>query len=281
MEETPIAPEDEGPSISMLREELGFHKDDNTADIDECLEVAEITPKQRRQVSVLTKQDAFQRWLKEEAGSAALVAYGNLEIDDYISPLSYLSARIGKQYYGKRGYIVLSYACGLHSRSAGYGWSEAVATMIGQLLLQAGNLLDLKGIMSRHDFKGFKKRNLHTLTTVFASLIGQLRSSRVVLFCLIDSISFYEATERERETKEVLSTLRRLVESMRPGKRDTRKGKMVFKLLISEALTSEIAHKYVKRDEVVEMSEDAEEASGDDLQDGSESLEEVSAEDEA
>ncbi|KAI9662331.1 MAG: hypothetical protein M1821_008498 [Bathelium mastoideum] len=259
---------EKGPSIPTLLEYLKFRPEYNSDDLEECL-TFDFPSKQRRKLSALTQQSIFQDWLKDESQSTALVIYGNMDYDDQVSPISYLAARIGKQYYRKDGFIVLSYICGLHDDLDAVA---ILARITGQLLSQVSQAQQAQPllsseIVSRHEEKGLKKRDPETLAAIFANVIRQLRSYRVIVFCLIDSISIYENGEGGEHTRLLLSTLSRLVESMRGRRRNRRKDKMVFKLLISEGSRSSGAHGYFKDKELLEIDE-ADEASEDGFEDG-------------
>ncbi|KAJ5730319.1 uncharacterized protein N7483_004827 [Penicillium malachiteum] len=255
----------------MILNELSFKSKENAADIEECLAGAEMNRKQRRQISSITKGEAFRGWLGEQSGSSTLIVYGNMEIDACISPISFLTSTIGK-YCKERGFIVLSYFCGLHGESDSY---DILRTMIGQLLSQAELMVGSSLTISRNEFKGIKRRSLRTLNSLFAGLIEQLSSHRIRVVCLINTISTFETSEKVRETKSILSSLCRVARSLHAGKRGHSRSEMILKLLISDGQTSGIAHRYVKEDEIIEILEDAEEASDDELGIASEDIDEA------
>ncbi|KAJ6035825.1 hypothetical protein N7540_000104 [Penicillium herquei] len=255
----------------MILKELSFKNKKNTADIEECLAGAEMNRKQRRQISSITKEEAFQDWLKNQSESSTLLIYGNMDVDDCISPISFLTATIGK-YYKDRDFVVLSYFCGLHGESDSY---DILRIMIGQLLSQAEPMVGDCLNIPRNEFKGIKRRSLRALNRVFADLIEQLHSHQIIVFCLIDGISTFETSGKVQDTKSVLSSLRRIARSLQAGKRGHSGSEMILKLLISDGQTSGIAHRYVKKDEIIEVQEDAEEASDDELGIGSEDIDEI------
>lgn len=247
----------------MLLDELAFDKTKNTADINECLAEVDISRKHKRQLSALTKEDVFRDWLTKESGSSRLVIYGHMDTDEYVTPISYLAAKIGEYYHGKRGFIVLNYFCGLHGNSQSSGMMKSI---IGQLLSQGERLLGNRLSIRRNEFKGLKRGNVDALTAVFEDLIEQFQSSRVIIFCLVDSISTFETAERIRDTKKVIRSLCRIASSLRGDRRGSSdRIKMILKLLISDGQASQIADKYVKYDELHEISGDAEEASESEL----------------
>ncbi|KAK8137259.1 hypothetical protein PG984_005199 [Apiospora sp. TS-2023a] len=109
-------------------------------------------------------------------------------------------------------------------------------------------------LFNRHLLKGLKKKSLDTLSNVFKALIKQLRSTSMVVFCLIDSISYYEDPGREQDTREVLSLLNEIVASQR-GRRRKDSDKVLFKLMITAGGKSVNAHRYFNSDGILEMNE--------------------------
>jgi hypothetical protein len=86
---------------------------------------------------------------------------------------------------------------------------------------------------SRHIIKGLKKKDINMLCKAFTVLIDQLRSTSMVVFCLIDSISYYEDPGRSKDTRTVLSLLHETVAS-RHGRYRQSNEKFVFKLMTTE-----------------------------------------------
>ena len=233
---------------------LSFRGSDNKKDINECLKYAEISGHEKAQLAVLTREDAFQDWLKDDRQSSALVIHGNLDNDDENSPTSYLAAQIGKRYHKKRGFIVLSWFCGLNTDD---NEAAIMARLIGQLLSQATQLLAPEdfNFISRHEYKKLKQRDLKTLISVFSNIIQKLRSKRIVVFCLVDSISTYETSNLRKDTEKLVEFLRDLVRSTRRRSREEMRHELIFKLLISDGQSSELAVKYFKDREIMEIDD--------------------------
>ncbi|PVH69211.1 hypothetical protein DL98DRAFT_522328 [Cadophora sp. DSE1049] len=234
---------------------LSFRGSDNKKDIDDCLKYAEISGHEKAQLAVLTREDAFQDWLKEDRRSSALVIHGNLD-DDENTPISYLAAQIGEKYRKKRGYIVLSWFCGLNTDENG---AAIMARLTGQLLSQATRLLPPEdfNFISRHEYKKLKQRDLKMLISAFSNTIQKLRSKRIVVFCLIDSISTYETGNLRKDTEKLVLFFRSLVRSTRRRSREDMKHELIFKLLISDGQSSELAIKYFKDREIMEIDDEA------------------------
>jgi len=239
-------------SKKQVLDALSFRGSDTMKDINECLTYAEISGYEKARLAVLTREEAFQDWLMEERWSTALVIHGNLD-DDGNSPISYLAAQIGGKYRKKRGFIVLSWFCGLNTDE---NEAAIIARLAGQLLSQATRLLPSEefNTISRHEYKKLKQRDLKTLMAVFSSIIQKLRSNRIVVFCLIDSISTYETGDFD-DTEKLVKFFRDLVRSMRRQSRVDVKHELIFKLLFSDGQSSELAAKYFKK-EIIEMDDE-------------------------
>lgn len=202
----------------------------------------------------MTQEDAFQDWLKEDRRSSALVIHGNPDNDDENSPISYLVAQIGEKYHKKRGYVVLSWFCNLNTDENS---AAIMARLTCQLLSQATRVLSLEdfNFVTRNEYKKLKQLDLKTLNRVFLNTIQKLRLKRIVVFCLIDSISIYETDNLRKDTEKMVEFFRSLV---RPPHRQTQedmKQELIFKLLISDEQSSELAIKYFKDKEILEMDD--------------------------
>lgn len=240
-------------SKERVLDALSFHYSDSKKDIDECLKHAEVSGCEKAQLAGLIREDAFQDWLKEDGRSSVLAIHGNLDDDDGNSPISYLAAQIGKKYSKKRGFIVLSWFCSLHKDDND---AAIMARLTGQLLSQADCLLPPEdfNFISRHKYKKLKQRDLKTLTNVFSNIMTWIQSKRIIVFCLIDSLSTYETTDLRKGTEKLIEFFRDLVRSMSRRSREEMP-KLIFKLLISDGQSSDLAVKYFKDREILDMDD--------------------------
>lgn len=153
--------------------------------------------------------------------------------------------------------MVVTYFCALHAnaRTEDLDAKSMLTSLIGQLLSQPAmhGSYDPEAL-DKHIIKGIKKRDIKTLGSVFKTLINQLQSTTTVVFCLIDSISYYEDPVRAKDTKEVLSILKDIVFSQRKRRRIAG-AKSVFKLMVTAGTKSVNAHRSFNREDIIEMNE--------------------------
>ncbi|KAL1852885.1 hypothetical protein Daus18300_011967 [Diaporthe australafricana] len=186
-----------------------------------------------------------------------LLNNGKKTMKAHLTPLSYLCAHLSKQYKGSPGFMVVSYFCGLHADVGGkdVDAQSMLTSLIGQILSEP----DMKRYydpesFDKHIVKKVKKKDIESLGKIFRILIDHLRATSMVVFCLIDSISFYEVAGRNKDAQTALSILNRIVASQR-GRRRRESDKMVFKLIVTAGAKSLNAYKCFKPKEVLEMNE--------------------------
>ncbi|KAH8878748.1 hypothetical protein GQ53DRAFT_850049 [Thozetella sp. PMI_491] len=250
-----------GIAPSELLTYLPYNSRARTADIENCNSHAQVAPVQMQRLSSLTRKVEFQAWLKEVSQSSALLVHGNFGASKSITPLSYLCAQIAKQYDEKEGFLVLTYFCSLHAdvygpKSTSARAATIISDMIGQILShpESSSLVYNSESIDRNLLKNIKKQDYKTLSKVFVELVRELRQLKMVVLCLIDSISRYEVPSREKETQSMLEMLEKVVNSQRGNKRSSN-DKMVFKLMITDGARSLFAHKYFQPDEKIEVTQ--------------------------
>lgn len=242
-----------------------------TRQAEECLSLSDLDPGHLRQLSSLTQTDSFKTWLSDEESSPLLI-HGNFDQFDGHSPLSYLCARLVNEYAKMDCVAVLHYFCSLRSDRWDPRCNAAgiVSQMVGQLLANTTLSFNFDlNIVNGRSIKKFRSYDLTNLGQLFLQLIRQLSRTRVVIFCLIDSISVYETEPLVEDTRTLLVTLMELVNSQR-GNRRKKSTKIVFKLLVTDAGSTRYAYENFRSDEVLNMH--------DDLDDGNEDVLEIGAE---
>ena len=237
---------------------------------EECLSLSDLDPGHLRQLSSLTQTDSFKKWLSEEKCSSLLI-HGNFDQVDGHSPLSYLCARLVNEYAKMEYVAVLHYFCCLQTDrwDPRYNAAGIMSQMVGQLLANPTLSFNFDlSIVNRRSMKKFRSYDLTHLCKLFLELIHQLRHTRVVILCLLDSISVYETEVLQEDTRTLLATLQELVNSQRRIQRK-KSARIVFKLLVTDASSTKYAYEYFRPDEVLNMH--------DDLDDGNEDVLEIGA----
>lgn len=108
--------------------------------------------------------------------------------------------------------------------------------------------------IDKHFLKSLKKNNVEVLCKVFRMLIEQLLPSNMVVFCLIDSISYYEVAQHQSHIRTILALMKNLVGSQSGRKRGLQ-DRMVFKLMVTDGAQTLYAWKYFKPGQIVEMND--------------------------
>jgi hypothetical protein len=151
------------------------------------------------------------------------------------SPLSYVSAMLAQSLADNADFPVLRFFCGMHTDEGSdrlTGPSGMVKSLIGQLLdfiTQREQNIDLS-FLGNLSTKRFLK-NVRSLVDLFVQMVNQLPRSYAV-FCIVDSIWWYEGLEKEEDTRIALEGLVSLMDNRN----------VVFKLLLTDTLEFEVPH---------------------------------------
>jgi hypothetical protein len=249
-----------GIGISEILGYLSYNADEAVQDVRRCMSDSQAQGPHMEQLFTLTRRPEFCRWIecKDDTQSSALLVHGNLEPDSFglITPLSYLCAQLATQLYRRESVVVLSYFCGFHSRVRDKTASAAsmMCWIISQLLSHpvVARLVDMSGaVVDRHYVKKIKQRGIEALCQLLKDVMRQLQAHKVLVFCLIDSISSYECGNRREDTLMALTALTSIV---RP-RRNTRsaESKMAFKLMVTDAARTQRAYNYFRPEERVNL----------------------------
>ena len=135
--------------------------------------------------------------------------------------------------------------------------------LIGQLITIAGKSAAVPDLtfLDHHYITQIIKREVRTLCEVFSLLIRKLKTARIVVFCVIDSLSAFEYPTRSDDNEVVLKRLLNIVHQKR-----IRGHKLLFKLMITAHMHSIYAWKHFDQDERVEMNENTHGGAATDLQ---------------
>ncbi|KAI1740317.1 hypothetical protein F4680DRAFT_448075 [Xylaria scruposa] len=241
-----------GISAATLIDYLEYDAETVIADIEKCLRLNP-NPKDMRKLATFTRQDIYQSWLKDESKCSSLLVHGMSTPTSLVSPLSHLCARIAKEYVNEDKIIVLSYFCGLRALGGNPSAIDLLCELIGQLLSHKAIVrIYARDPVERNWRKKIKTRDLKTLLEVFASIVRRLRQYALVIFCVIDSITKIETGKLRKNTEIVLKQLSELVreQKSRGRKADDR---MVFKLLVTDAARSLVAHSFFNSRDTVNL----------------------------
>ncbi|KAK3305669.1 uncharacterized protein B0T15DRAFT_493817 [Chaetomium strumarium] len=252
----------------------------STREIDSCLRLARPNARGMRTLAAFTKRREYQKWLKTESEHSALLVRpsSTWALEQTLrrrsfSPLSFLYARLAREYAGQSRVVVLSYFCGLHApggdaapgatvtRAAG-GTAHLLSQLIGQLLSHptvARIYAEEPVLFDRHWTKGIKAWSVKKLIKVFSALVGRLRPHKLVIFCFIDAITRLETRGPGRElhlqedAESLFAELRDLVQEQKKGRKRMKGDYMVFKLLVSAGARRVAAQSFFDTGEVIDL----------------------------
>ncbi|KAI8630082.1 hypothetical protein F5Y19DRAFT_431090 [Xylariaceae sp. FL1651] len=238
-----------GLSAAILIYYLDYDATIAVPDIEKCLKSAKPKSGHMQKLNDFERREAYQSWLTDESKCSSLLVYGMSASTGYVSPLSYLCARIAKERFGKENVVVLSYFCGLRRVDTNPNAIDLLCQLIGQLLSHKTVVrLYAMDPVDHNLEKKIKAKNLNTLLYVFCSIIRGLQKYNLVIFCVIDSITKIEQGKLRKDTGIVLEQLSGLVRELNGsvrgrGLRKRNMGDiMVFKLLVTDWARSLIAH---------------------------------------
>jgi hypothetical protein len=167
----------------------------------------------------------FKDWLSTDA-SAALFIEGRSSSASCgrNTPMSLMSSVVIESLHDKEPAIAIYFFCGSHtsSKDSIKGPHGMMRSLICQILRLF--LVDLDFISSRRYREQLQSLNLYTLCDCFGKLVKRLPMD-TVLFCIVDSICFFEKKEWAEDCRKAVNDLQDLADDDELG--------AVFKLLIT------------------------------------------------
>jgi hypothetical protein len=235
---------------SILRKML-YNEEGATSDWSRLLDLyAVMRPQDQNRAALLMKNPKLHEWLVARKSSPLLV-HGRGAIQPR-SPVTLACASLVKSLHGFlehniRNVITLSFFCGEHTDLAGDRSADPAGMMvefIGQLLASYDDfdftqIRPLWQEAHAHDL-----RNVQSLGHLFHALISQLPES-IMLFCVVDGVSYYEEARRRDDLLDVVEILLDLAQA---------DGGPVFKLLMTCPASSNHVWQYFGSDETLNMS---------------------------
>jgi hypothetical protein len=176
------------------------------------------TPQFQDRAAWVLKAPVIGKLLGSEEGLKLILVHGNHDGTQFISPLSYLCAKVADLMSVSDAVVCLTYFCGRHTDE----WREPqanaqglLAQLTGQLLSQTRNRkrkkakLDLSSLTA-DDQSGIESNDLSATWRAFETIVKQLAKGTIV-FCFIDSLSAYENSVRRQKTSVLMKKLCRLM----------------------------------------------------------------------
>jgi len=191
--------------------------------------------RQARTASIL-QNPQFQSWLQAPYSSTLMINGMEFDVDhnSSVSPLTYLCVLLSQTLSTQHMALPLSFFCAQHATpgDALEGASGLLRTLCGKLILLAGESIDLSFISDFNMLQAIAAQDIARLCFLLESLVQAMISSSnqspLVVFCLIDSISYFETQARIGGMDIVMPFLQSMVDVTAMGNKG-----VVFKLLVT------------------------------------------------
>ena len=169
--------------------------------------------------------ERLREWLSTDSSSSLFIE-GGLSLASYgrNTPMSYMSSVVIESLQDKEPAVAIYFFCGSHTSSKDP--TKGPQGMMRSLICQVLRLftVDLNFISTRRYREQLQCFNLHGLCDCFRKLVKRLPMDSV-LFCIIDSICFFEKREWTEDCLKVINDLRDLADEDELG--------ALFKLLVT------------------------------------------------
>ena len=181
----------------------------------------------------LLRNTSFQKWLAMDESRGLLVDGNGKEVDK-ISTMSYICGLLIHNLSHAPPVITISFFCGLHivDEDSYSGPRGLLRSLVRQLLDVQQFELDFVDVEYQDQLQIY---DLNHLLDLFRLLIQQIADD-MVLFCIIDGISFYERYGDDDETSIVVQVFKQMADHHEIGP--------IFKLLISSPMHNRSAKQY-------------------------------------
>ncbi|KAK6340045.1 hypothetical protein TWF730_001820 [Orbilia blumenaviensis] len=184
----------------------------------------------------------LQRWITETTSSALFL---NFNAPPNQNSTSFIAAKLADsiqasalkdQHYNISPVLVLSFFCGSHTSpdDFDFGVGGMMRSLISQLLLAYPGF----GLHVVRQIQAANLVSISDLCKIFYLLIGQLPRHRMV-FCILDSVTFFEENKSLREESEIV--MRELMEVVRW----TVEYGCCFKLLLTSPWKSRVLYRHL------------------------------------
>ncbi|KAF2833086.1 hypothetical protein CC86DRAFT_450891 [Ophiobolus disseminans] len=218
------APENnEGVTVKSLLAALDCDPELLKKDLKYCLNLGfSETPDFQDRAAWVLKAPAMSNFMSGDTGSKLLLVHGNDDATQFISPMSYVCAKVSDLMSVSDEVIHLTYFCSRHMDD----WRDPRANAQGLLAHLTAQLLNQLESRKRRKFSPdlsslkdedssrIEGSSLSTTWHAFETIIKQLPKNTVV-FCFIDSLSAYENSSRRPKTGALMKKICRLIKTLK------------------------------------------------------------------
>ena len=195
--------------------------------------------------SLLMRFSRFRNWLTSTSPDFLLVDGNGGSASDRASAMTFVSALLA-QTLSEEGASCIHHFCGLHtSRSDELSGPEG---LLRALLAQLVSLFAFHiGFTRKNEYDELQRFDTIRLCALFRELVKDLPEG-LVLVCVIDGVSFYEASDWAKDLGLVLETLNDLTRDPEVW--------AAFKVLVTSAVASRQAIKYIPTEDHLMLPSD-------------------------
>lgn len=196
--------------------------------------------------SLLLRSPKFQNWLTSTSPIFLLVDGNGNSAIERTSAMTFVSALLAES-LSEEGVACIHHFCGLH-RTRDEDLTGPIGLLRALLLQLVSCYTFCVGFTNNSDYHGLQQFDSVHLCALLSELIMDLPLG-FVLVCIIDGVSFYETTDWAEDLRTILETLNSL----------TRDPKVyaVFKVLVTSAMASRQATRYIQREDHLTLPVDA------------------------
>jgi hypothetical protein len=195
-----------------------------------------LSPNRQARTASILQNPHFQYWLQAPNSSTLIVNGMEFDVDhnSSVSPLTYLCVLLSQTISAQNMALPMTFFCAQHATpgDALEGASGLLRSLCGKLLWFAGESIDLSFISDFSMIQAIAAQDITRLCYLLESLVQAMVSSSnqtpLVIFCLIDSISYFETQARIGAMNIVMQFLQSMVDVTAKGDKG-----VVFKLLVT------------------------------------------------
>lgn len=214
---------DTGVSLKTLLKAMDVDVESHQDDIDYCLTLGFTqTEAFRHRAAWILRTPELENFIAGKKESQFLIINGNHDAAQFVSPLSFVCAKIADLSNVTDQVYPLVYFCSRHTDE----WRESRANAVGLLADLTAQLLTRVRKRKHMEFQldlsslsddicaAVESGSLDAIFDVFRTTVKQVPKGRVV-FCIVDGISAYENSKRRQDTILLMQKLIRLVKQSR------------------------------------------------------------------
>jgi len=195
-----------------------------------------LSPSRQARTASILQDPHFQYWFQAPHSNTLIINGWEFDVDhnSSVSPLTYLCVLLSQTITTQNLALPLTFFCAQHATpgDALEGASGLLRSLCGKLLLSTGESIDLSFISDFSMLQAIAAQDITRLCYLLEGLVqatvASSNQSPLVIFCLIDSITYFETQARIGVMDIVMTFLQSMVEATAKGDKG-----VVFKLLVT------------------------------------------------